>query len=350
MEKIKRGKDRVNIRKSKPDPADKEWFTGGYIFKKDRLNIGERGFGSSIGLPFAFEDPKERDLAPEQKGWLPTYVNAIETALFAPGFRDPAFGYRAYLDVDSFIDFHWMVEATKNIDGYWFSQFYHMDRGGKLKAGPLWDWDLSFGNAFYHDGHLTNGWRWEKIRGPHYKWYARLFEDPDFFQRYIDRWTELRTNILATERVWQRIDRLVAELREAQERNYRRWPTLGEYVHPNRFVGKTYDEEVDWLKAWIRDRFAWIDSQGYPAPRVKVMEMDQGGALKIQLTGQVGRIFYTLDGSDPRLSGGTISSAAQEYKSPVRVESKQRLFARALSEYDLWSAPTIVEGINGLDR
>jgi hypothetical protein len=86
-----------------------------------------------------------------------------------------------------------MIEATKNIDGYWFSQFLHKDRGGKIKMGPVWDWDLSFGNAFYHDGYRTDGWRWEKIRGPHYRWFDRLFQDADFLQRYIDRWAELRT-------------------------------------------------------------------------------------------------------------------------------------------------------------
>ena len=63
MEKIKRGRDRVVIQKSSPTGDSNSWFRGGYIFKKDRLNPGERGFVSSrLGIQFAFEDPKERDL------------------------------------------------------------------------------------------------------------------------------------------------------------------------------------------------------------------------------------------------------------------------------------------------
>jgi hypothetical protein len=59
----------------------------------------------------------------------------------------------------AFIDYHWMVEATRNIDGYRWSQFFHKDRGGNLKAGPIWDFDLSFGNAAYFNAYKTNGWR-----------------------------------------------------------------------------------------------------------------------------------------------------------------------------------------------
>ena len=92
-------------------------------------------------------------------------VHEFERVLFSEHFGDPTNGYRNYIDVDSFIDYHWMVEATKNIDGYWHSQFFYKDRGGKLVKGPIWDWDLSFGNVFYHDGFRTNGWRWSWIKG-----------------------------------------------------------------------------------------------------------------------------------------------------------------------------------------
>jgi spore coat protein CotH len=61
-------------------------------------------------------------------------------------FRDPTRGYSAFVDVDSFIDFHWLVELAKNADGYWFSQYMHKDRDGKLTMEPIWDWDRTFGN------------------------------------------------------------------------------------------------------------------------------------------------------------------------------------------------------------
>ncbi len=341
IEKIKRGKHRVNIQKAKPDANDPQWFTGGFIFKKDRPNFGERGFVTRIGARFVYEDPKEKEITPEQQTWLKSRLESMEDVLFGPNFRDPIIGYSAYIDVTSFIDYHWMVEVSKNIDGYWFSQFYHMDRGGKLKMGPIWDWDMSFGNVFYHEGYRTNGWRWDKIRGPHYKWYARMFEDPDFLQRYIDRWSELRADALATSNVLARVDALVAQLQEAQVRNYRRWTNLGVYVHPNRFIGKTYQEEVDWLKQWIVGRLAWIDSQGFPEPTV-AGDLT-GPQPKVSLSCEMGQIFYTTDGSDPRAPGGEVAKRAMQYITPVALQTNLTVTARVRSDYGLWSAPVKVQ-------
>ena len=105
--------------------------------------------------------------------------------------------------------------------------------------GPIWDYDTSFGNAFFSDVYKADGWRWEQIQPKHYSWFGRLFEDPDFVQKYIDRWAVLRTNVFATSNLLARIDKWSAQLQDAQVRNYKRWPTLGKYVHPNRFIGKT---------------------------------------------------------------------------------------------------------------
>ena len=66
--------------------------------------------------------------------------------------------YSHYIDVDSFVDNHWIVEFTKQIDGYRLSNFFSKDRDAKLKMEPIWDWNLSFGNADYLDGESTSGW------------------------------------------------------------------------------------------------------------------------------------------------------------------------------------------------
>ena len=58
----------------------------------------------------------------------------------------------------------------------------------------------------------------------------------------------------------QYIDDQVALLAEAQERNFDRWPVLGEYVWPNNYIGNTYEEEVDFLKDWLIERLDWMDA------------------------------------------------------------------------------------------
>ena len=339
LEKVKRGRHRLDIEKlRKTDNAEPE-ITGGYIFKRDRLNQGERGFGSTSGVYFFFEEPKARDITPAQSEWLTNHVNEVERILFGERFTDPTNGYARFIDLDSFIDYHWMTEMSRNIDGYSVSQLYHKDRGGKIRMGPVWDFDLAFGNAYAYRSMDTNGWRWTSAVGIQYKWFARLFEDPDFLQRYIDRWAELRRSVFATSNVLARVDRLAAELKEAQARNFERWPVLESHIIGERFVGASHAEEVQWLKDWIAGRLAWIDTQDFPPPAMHVANNRLSGTNEVRLACLVGKIYCTTNGADPRAGGGQPSRDAFEYRSPVQLPQGTPFSARIRSDEGLWSAP-----------
>lgn len=161
-EKIKRGKDRVAIHQLTPEDDSEPNISGGYIFKRDHssppMDVSfafeefERGFRTGRGLHLFFVDPKEEDITAKQKTWLTRYLNSFEKALYGPNYRDPEEGYAKYLDVDSFIDQFWIVELSKNVDGFRYSCYMFKDRGGKIRMEPIWDWNLSFGNANYHEG------------------------------------------------------------------------------------------------------------------------------------------------------------------------------------------------------
>jgi len=336
-EGIKRGKNRVNIAKLEPGDNSEPNITGGYIFKKDHNDKGKPGFMTSRGNYFFYVEPKPEELTPAQKGWLTSHLNKFEQALAGPEFKDPSRGYRAYIDVDSFIDHHWIVEMTKNVDGIRFSNFLHKDRGGKIKMEPIWDWNLSFGNASGKQGWAPQGWYWTQLPDDEYLWFGRLFEDPDFEQKYIDRWGALRTNIFATANVLGRVDELAALLNESQARNFRRWPILGRYVHPNWYVGQTYRDEIDWMKQWIRARLTWIDRQFLAAPSISVEKgpAESSGALALRASG---KIYYTLDGSDPRAPGGAVSSKARLYETAIPLKEPVRIFARVWVR-NRWSYP-----------
>ena len=71
---------------------------------------------------------------------------------------DPDTGYQSLIDIDSFIDFFIINEITKNIDGYRLSTYINVDIDQKIKMGPIWDFNLAFGNADYCDGANTQGW------------------------------------------------------------------------------------------------------------------------------------------------------------------------------------------------
>ncbi|PYM15511.1 MAG: hypothetical protein DME18_04090, partial [Verrucomicrobia bacterium] len=152
-EKIKRGKDRVDIAPLLPADNSEPEVSGGYLIKKDRLDPGDSGFTTAHAGLFAYVEPKEQEITPWQAAWLSDWFGQFESALYGPNFRDPANGYARFIDVESFIDQQWIVEMSKNIDGYRLSNYLHKDRLGKLKMDPIWDWNLSFGNANY-----ANGW------------------------------------------------------------------------------------------------------------------------------------------------------------------------------------------------
>jgi len=298
--------------------------------------LEEESFKTSRTNKFYFVEPEPDEINAVQKAWLVKYLNDLEQALHGPDFRDPAKGYAAWLDVDSFIDYHLTVESTKNVDGFRFSVFFHKDRGGKLKAAPIWDWNLSFGNANGKQGWLTDWWLWPQLDNKEYTWYRQLFEDPDFGQRYVDRWTELRTNVLSTARFLRRIDELAMLLDEAQKRNFEKWPILGRPVNPNFFVGSSYEEEVTWMKKFIEARLAWMEKQFLPAPTLSRAAPDGPASLRAER----GEIHYTLDGSDPRSRGGTVSPAARRYEQPFTPAKGARVFARVRQE-NRWSGPLV---------
>lgn len=264
MEKIKRGRDRVNIAKLTPEDNAEPEVSGGYIFKRDHQDRAEQRFHTQHGGPYFYVTPNQEHITQEQKEWLRNYMNQFESALYGGDFADPKKGYAAYLDVDAFIDAHWLNELGKNVDAFRYSAFLTKDRGGKLKTEPPWDWNRSFGNANYYGGGQTHGWYWHNLRQSEISWYGRLREDPEFVRKRTARWRELRQTVFDPKKINAMIDELAGQLTEAQERNFRRWPILGQQLGCNYYVGNSYQEEVRWLKSWVEGRVAWIDSQVTP--------------------------------------------------------------------------------------
>ncbi len=305
-----------------------------------RLVESGEGFVTVRANAFFLVDPKPAKITAAQRAWLTNYLNRFEAALYGPEYRNPTNGYPAFLDVDSFIDHHLFVEATKNIDGFRFSTFFTKDRGGKIKMEPIWDWNLSFGNARGKQGYLSEYWYWPQLNDQQYSWFRRLFEDPDFGQRYVDRWAQWRTNVFATSNVLARIDSLAASLSEPAARNFERWPLLGDTVGPEYFAGKTFADEIQNLKSWITNRFAWMDAQLVPPPAVSRATVAPP-TNSITFNSPTGQIFFTTDGSDPRSSGGTVSSVARVYEAPVAVTNKVKIVARSRRD-NRWSSPVAV--------
>ena len=336
-EKIKQSPGRVELVDLQPEDSVPPAVTGGYIIKKDRLDPGDSGFFTSTGQRLNYVEPKEEEITAPQAAYLTGYLNQMESALYGPNFADPAVGYAAYLDVGAFIDHHIIVEMTKNIDGFRLSTFMFKDRGGKLNMGPVWDYNLTLGNANYLEGWLPTGWYHDELGDGDYPWWRRIFEDPEFLLRYADRWYALRAGPFQTVKLLADIDADAALLGESQVRNYVRWPILGTYVWPNWYIGNTYQDEIDWMKQWLAARLTWIDSQ-FPAPPAFNHAPGQiPTGFNLTMTAAAGTVYYTLDGTDPRLPGGALAPGAVAYAGPVTVVQLLHVKARA-QDAGAWSA------------
>lgn len=279
MERIKVNPGRVNIDPLLFTDTLDNHLTGGYIIKVDKTTSGGviawtspyTAQAPSTGpIYYQMHDPDISELHPLQLNYIKTYVNNWETALKGVNFANPQIGFRAFSDELSFIDFFIINELSKNVDGYRISTFLHKKRvseGGKIHAGPLWDFNLGWGNANYCQGGETYGWEINfnsvcqgngSWMNPF--WLNRMLQDPIFANNLKCRWSDLRTSILSDETLTSYIDSLGSILAEPAERNYDRWPILGVYVWPNNFIGNTYQEELTYMKNWILARTAWMDA------------------------------------------------------------------------------------------
>jgi hypothetical protein len=283
-------------------------------------------------------EPEETELSAQQRKWIASYFAEFERALHGPNFRDPEKGYAKYLDVDAFIDFFWLVEFSKNVDGFRYSAFVTKPRGGKLVVGPAWDWNLSFGNADYYEGDETSGWYYQNLRDTEISWIYRLKDDPDFMQRLTDRWGDLRRTVLDQDKLLARIDAMRNQLQEAQRRDNNKWRVVGRTIRPNSYVGSTYDSEVNWMKNWIKNRLAWIDRQYLRSPQFSETAGQVKAGTKLGIQAERGEIYYTTDGSDPRASGGGKSASARQFSEPISVDKEVIVTAR-LRRGQLWSPP-----------
>jgi hypothetical protein len=241
-QKVEEGSDRVNIGDT------------GFLLEIDqleRLDPDDVYFQSDMFL-INIKEPElvEGD---SQYLYISGLVNEFEQALYSNQFADPVNGYQKYIDLESFIDWYLISEITKNVDSRFFSSIYfNVIPGEKIKMGPLWDFDLAFGNVDYADPEFPEGF-WIK-QNP---WYERLFQDPNFVRQVQERFTYFNNNrafLLA------KVDEYAENLQYAQAENDAKWQTIGVYVWPNPVVLDTYDEEVARLKSWFNTRMDWLDN------------------------------------------------------------------------------------------
>lgn len=280
MEKIKKDENRVDIATLNPEDISGDELTGGYIVKVDKIDpgfvYGEDGwisypsppYPNAMHITFQYYYPEAGDLAPQQADYIKDYITLAENTLTGSGFTNPNLGYNKYFNTGSFVDLMILCEVSKEVDKYRYSTYFYKEKdsdGGKLFAGPPWDFNLGYSNVdYWPPGNNYAGWLYNMVEPNDWSimfWWKRLMEDPYYRNLFRTRWTHLRQNELSNENLEYAIDSIVTYINDAQQRNYERWPILGEYVWPNYdWEGNDYEDEVDFFETWFFNRLSWIDA------------------------------------------------------------------------------------------
>ncbi|MCA9437709.1 MAG: CotH kinase family protein, partial [Candidatus Omnitrophica bacterium] len=320
-EKIKRDNNRVDVAKLDPTDNQKPEISGGYIIKSDKLDPGDTLLDGLETAPYGIHtagagkpilaEPSPSDVTDQQIDWIESHINEFHAVLwqntgsaYYPGAGPK---YSDYVDVESWIDHGFVEQIGLDNDAFWGSYFAHKDRNGKIHSGPPWDFDRSFHN---NAGDYDKPYDVWKLNGEIFgKWHQRLQAHLEYKMALADRWFGHRESTLNTERTLAYIDERADLMSEATSR-----PQTKFYPNP-------FPTEVDLFKTWIANRLDWLDGEiaNRFAERPPIFNppagpVDPGESLEISKpSGVLGTIYYTLDGSDPRLEGGAINPIAMTY-------------------------------------
>lgn len=335
-EKIKRDSGRVAIANLSSIDTTGDQLTGGYILQQnlwDTYNSFQSNY-SPIDHPgfdvhFLYQHPSPDSIHPKQKTYIASFIDSLEDALYSPNFKDSNLGYRAYLDTKSFIDYFIVNELSRNNDGFKKSVFFNKDKnskGGKLKAGPVWDFDWAWktmGTCSLFDQFDGSGWahRINDCPTDNYScgYYIRLMQDSNYNNELRCAYEDYRATILDTNVIFSYIDSIENLVQKAQARHFQRWSLLG-VSGPAPEVGAiatTYAAELDTLKHWIKVRLQWLDAN-IPGTCIKVntnvAQQSQPAAIRYYPNPSNGTIYF--EGDLP---------TSKDYKLTIYTMSSQRI-------------------------
>lgn len=259
MEKIKDDGDRVNIRKMLPTDIKTPYVTGGYITKSDKTTGNDPVAWSMFNyngwnINFIHDTPSPEDIMYAQHNYIYNQFVQLET-LARQQNSHYLNGFPSIIDIPSFVDFMLICEISSNADAYHYSTYYHKDMNGKLRAGPIWDFDLTYGNDLFVYGLDRSKyyvWQFDDNDNTGPKYWKDLFSNPTFKCYLSKRWKELTATgqVLSLNAIFSRLDAIKTMIAEAKGREQQRWGTVS-----------THDANITAMKSWLQSRYNWLNQQ-----------------------------------------------------------------------------------------
>ena len=258
LEKLKADDSRIDIKKINVDDNTLPNLTGGYISKADKIE-GEEilawelpNYGG-FNTQYALEHPKPDEISSEQQNYIENIFRELDDKSLNPNIAFSE-SYQSLIDIPSFVDFILLNELASNADAYQFSTFFHKDRRGKLRAGPIWDFNLTYGNDLFWWGFDRSKYDvWQLTYGNlGSKFWQNLWTNPLFNCYLAKRWGELTSSgqPLSENEIFELINQIASLITEAVNRQALQWG-----------VNVEFDNRINNLKSFISQRINWLSSE-----------------------------------------------------------------------------------------
>ncbi len=263
QEKLKADDSRIDIKKIKEEDITLPKLTGGYITKTDKIEGADIQAWSMPNYGgwqsnFVHEHPKPNNIYYEQHDYIKNQFETLQSMVDNPSNSDITQGFPSIIDIPSFIDFMIINELASNVDAYEFSTFFHKDRNGKLRAGPVWDFNLTFGNDLFswgYDRSHTDVWQFFDGGNMGPKFWKDLFDDPIYKCYLTKRWQALTASgmPLNSDEIFALIENTEVLISEAAERQEMIDGTSGEFQQQILEIKNFINERIEWMSNELTD-------------------------------------------------------------------------------------------------
>lgn len=276
-----------------------ENVTGGYLIEKDfpsYYEVEPAGFVTDSEACFTIKSPK--NASKEQVTYIHGYMQQIEDMIMM-GEPD----YDTYIDLDSFTKRFIVDEIAWSYDTGVTSMYFYKERDNTmLYAGPVWDYDLAFGETSTacvgakmvdYEETIVNNIRdgYEKLN-----WYSYLYEDEEFYTTMLDNYREFLPWL--EELLEVKIDEYAKQIKQSVRLDSVRWEH--EALPGNKSgIYVEFDNNVRYLKFFLAKRLNYLNERwGVEYKEFEIPCNGQMHEVKFEADGQIIGSIQILDGQE----------------------------------------------------
>lgn len=257
--------DQIEVRKGRVDinKIEDDAVAGGFLIEIDAYAVKDphnEWFYSNENIPVSFKDPDADEIGTEQYRYIQRQFNkAMEK-------------WKERLDITSFLQHFLVGEFTGNKDTYWSVYMYQKNSENQmLYTGPVWDFDLSMDNSkWIFPVNWQDSWvyeiRWAAHAGDMHKKVSEIIKDKDVNIELKKMWAEARQKGLCEDSIIAFIDEYEELVRESANLNFQQWDILSHTVYENPRAYMTYENEVEAVRIFVRERIRWMDDKLHYTP------------------------------------------------------------------------------------